>query len=165
MHLCMVQYVLGMVLIGAGLSISSSVGSQRERKDEKAEILRVGERHLLQGGKDTHDPRQVRETSSLSSGVVRASRNPFLYFNEHIDFLFPFLIIKSLMINTCDKWSFQHETQIYSAYWQNLIACHICHVSFCKVATNNWALLWRITSKINHHEGLRHPGTNIARLP
>jgi hypothetical protein len=51
----MVQYVLGMVLIGAGLSISSSVGSQRERKDEKAEILRVGERHLLQGGKDTHD--------------------------------------------------------------------------------------------------------------
>jgi hypothetical protein len=55
MHPCMVQYVLGMVLIVAILSISSSVGGRRERIDEKVEILRVGERHLLQGGKDPHD--------------------------------------------------------------------------------------------------------------
>ena len=54
-YLCMVHYVLEMVLIAAGLSISSSVGVRRERIDEKAEILRIGERHLLQGGKDPHD--------------------------------------------------------------------------------------------------------------
>ena len=54
-YLWMVHYVLEMVLIAAGLSISSSVGVRRERKDEKAETLRIGERHLLQGGKDPHD--------------------------------------------------------------------------------------------------------------
>jgi len=60
MHPCMVQYVLGMVLIGAVLSISSSVGGRRERIDERVEILRVGERHLLQGGKDPHDALSLR---------------------------------------------------------------------------------------------------------
>ena len=56
----MVHYVLEMVLIAAGLSISSSVGGRRKRTDEKVRNLRVGELHLLQGGEETHDALALR---------------------------------------------------------------------------------------------------------
>jgi len=49
-----------MLLIGAGLSISSSVGGRREQIDEKVGNSRVGERHLLEGGEDSHNALSLR---------------------------------------------------------------------------------------------------------